>query len=381
MDYSWRLFQRSWTFVLSPFGLDRFFTFLKGRKLTFGFWVKYSTDRVILPPSGGSYERQLVYEPLEHRDSIRLLVLFKGKPMDPIRGELIQGRINDHPEFSALSYCWGDTLISSTIHLEQGGVQVTENGLLALQQLRSTDKNTIHWIDQICINQIDLQEKINQIRHMQETYRQAEMVNIWLGPSTSNSALGIELFRDFATHDLKSHSKSVWQLHSPNQVIVAIEDILSRSWFERIWVVQEVVAANKTTMLCGQYHFSWIPSDISQLRRFQRGIKFAEISPEWEQLGLKVIDMRLFLDLLALQLKEQRKKARIEYRVPSDLLDVMHELRYKKSSDRRDMIFALMGLADTEIMPDYGRTVEESFQSLKEPMDLSDDTRNRSLLT
>lgn len=90
-------------------------------------------------------------------------------------GKLIHSRLSDHPEFNALSYCWDAPEFTSTIHLEGSNVKVTGNCAWALQQLRSTEKDTIHWVDSICIDQSGQEEKVHQVQQMQEIYTQAEV--------------------------------------------------------------------------------------------------------------------------------------------------------------------------------------------------------------
>jgi hypothetical protein len=48
------------------------------------------------------------------------------------------------------------------------------------------------WIDAICINQQDNEEKDHQVQHMGEIYRNAKLVVVWLGPSKDNSNLAMQ---------------------------------------------------------------------------------------------------------------------------------------------------------------------------------------------
>jgi hypothetical protein len=57
------------------------------------------------------------------------------------------------PEFEALSYVWGDPLITRQIKLNSQPFRVTENLEAALRRLRHDDRARIMWIDAICINQ------------------------------------------------------------------------------------------------------------------------------------------------------------------------------------------------------------------------------------
>jgi len=110
--------------------------------------------------------------------TIRLLELHPGALNDPIHCDLIISSIegSETPAFEALSYCWGDptdTRAISLSHLRTRGFPSTPNdsdphhvfritsGLdEALRHLRhSDDRKRIIWVDAVCIDQSDLQER------------------------------------------------------------------------------------------------------------------------------------------------------------------------------------------------------------------------------
>jgi hypothetical protein len=63
----------------------------------------------------------------------------------------------------------------------------------ALWQLRQLKEFSYLWIDAICINQKDNEEKSQQIKSMQELYSTASLVIIWLGKSDPTSDEAIRL--------------------------------------------------------------------------------------------------------------------------------------------------------------------------------------------
>lgn len=88
--------------------------------------------------------------------------------------------------------------------------------------------------------------------------------------------------------------------------------------------------------------------DITWVFRVLQMIKFAEISPRWEQAGFGTLDMTPLLDLLDLQIGRQFEREHGgNYRHPRDLLDVVHGMRHKASSDPRDKVFGLLGVPVT----------------------------------
>ena len=51
------------------------------------------------------------------------------------------------------------------------------------------------WIDSICIDQSNLQERAHQVQLMQLIYRQAEQVIVWLGKPSNDSDLAIDFIK------------------------------------------------------------------------------------------------------------------------------------------------------------------------------------------
>ncbi|KAH8649757.1 heterokaryon incompatibility [Tricladium varicosporioides] len=58
---------------------------------------------------------------------------------------------------------------------------VTSNLQLALRHIRDCDSEVLIWIDAICINQKNLDERIHQILQMRDIYAGAKEVLAWIG--------------------------------------------------------------------------------------------------------------------------------------------------------------------------------------------------------
>jgi hypothetical protein len=142
----------------------------------------FSTRRPLLP----------LYEPLERTTrEIRLLELLPAKdPTANIRCILRKVSLDTKPIYLALSYVWGDaTNEKKTIEVNGIAVSVTSNLHKALLQMRP-DTNVelqTYWVDALCINQADNDEKSSQIQFMREIYGNAAVVVIWLGELQANA--------------------------------------------------------------------------------------------------------------------------------------------------------------------------------------------------
>ncbi|KAG8418914.1 hypothetical protein J3459_011894 [Metarhizium acridum] len=86
---------------------------------------------------------------------------------------------------------WGSTSKFAT------QVPIRNNLFRALLRLRRTDTPIALWVDVMCINQGDMNEKTDQLRRMVDIYRSAENVCIWLGEADSagNSDLAMEFIQ------------------------------------------------------------------------------------------------------------------------------------------------------------------------------------------
>lgn len=99
----------------------------------------------------------------------------------PIRCVLKYVWLKENPTFDALSYTWGRPTPTCTILLNGQKFEALENLEGALHRLRGKITVQTFWIDAICINQKDDNEKMGQIPLMGKIYAQAERVVVWLG--------------------------------------------------------------------------------------------------------------------------------------------------------------------------------------------------------
>ena len=101
--------------------------------------------------------------------------------------------LDNAPPYQALSYAWGHGRGYRNIYLEGYLYRVTENLAAALQQLSQPRSGVqLIWIDAICINQQDPQERNHQVSKMRAIYDQVECVMIWLGPADEHSYRALE---------------------------------------------------------------------------------------------------------------------------------------------------------------------------------------------
>ncbi|PPJ51527.1 hypothetical protein CBER1_09207 [Cercospora berteroae] len=137
------------------------------------------------------------YKPLAQDNSnIRVLLINPGKFDDDIQIQLTTVPFNGLKRklpYEALSYTWGSPEDPQAVQVQvKDAIQliaVTRNCLEAIRYLRRNDKPRMVWIDAICINQADLDERARQVAIMRDIYARALRVVVWIGPASSDSGL------------------------------------------------------------------------------------------------------------------------------------------------------------------------------------------------
>jgi len=168
-------------------------------------------------------------------DSIRLLRLIPNKiDTANIRCELFECTLQEsdkttHP-YEALSYVWGCSDKHKYIFIDNQYLAVTLNLHAALLRLQDRDIPRIIWVDAVCINQDDEQEKEHQIQFMAKIYGKASRVIVWLGERADDSDIALEAIRAAGKPTNTSNKEIIQQ---------AILLLLQRPWFRRIWVRQQ----------------------------------------------------------------------------------------------------------------------------------------------
>ena len=155
------------------------------------------------------------------------------------------------PKYIALSYTWGPPDPSYRILIDNQTFKVRENlyNFLCTFQTGSAIRTdvTYMYVDQICIDQENLQERNSQVRLMSDIYTGASLVLVWLG----NDPKDVKAAHDFEDNDIES-ADGEYGLPLGNLKIV-----LSNAYFERVWIVQEVSLASEIRILIGDYTVTW----------------------------------------------------------------------------------------------------------------------------
>jgi hypothetical protein len=126
------------------------------------------------------------------------------------------------------------------------------------------DGETYYWIDALCINQDDLDEKTEQVQRMWQIYENAGLVIIWLGPEDENT---VKAFRVLLMVELKvlplalqqgSSKEAVKKMESPSlEDAAAVARLTHNEYFKRVWIVQELLNTQCPLLVSGDWGSSY----------------------------------------------------------------------------------------------------------------------------
>ena len=295
------------------------------------------------------------------------------------------------PDYFAISYTWGSPDDTCLIYVNERPLVVRQNCRDVLQQSWRNNFRKGLWVDAICINQLDDDEKSHQVAMMGAIYKQAKQVNICLGPAADNSDALFDCISHHArwVNDvLRQHGKDkqetisrvsfsvilqklrTWEWFARVQpedmsaAIKALRHLSERLYFTRLWIIQELFLAQQAVLFCGDASISFrafyrFYDDLEKfLRDIQLGHREAGIyhsvrmdTPSWD-----------FITLL---------NSHDDWGEQT-LLDLMVNFTESQCFDPRDRVYGLLAMVDWQakvpIRPDYNKTPWEVALSVAEYM-------------
>ncbi|KAF2168145.1 hypothetical protein M409DRAFT_21590 [Zasmidium cellare ATCC 36951] len=189
--------------------------------------------------------------PIDPQRQTRLLDLLHGAVSDPIVCRLVRHDLKPITDeashaaanYDALSYVWGHGEEPEKICVNGiDDYKITPNLAKALRNLRQPTGECRLWVDQICIDQQNKDEKTPQLRLLAKIYGQARNVLVWLGePSPGVDLSFVRSEKEaslWALRKLKKQSQDVARAISTSNEYVS-------PWWTRSWVLEEYALAWK----------------------------------------------------------------------------------------------------------------------------------------
>lgn len=292
-----------------------------------------------LTPPVSSTETFSYNSPLQ-ANQVRILTVLPAGFDDPVLCEISTESLDKHEPYDALSYCWGSALRCRQVWVGQRALTITKSVYEALKYLRRKDGSLRLWIDAVCINQEDIEEKNVQVQHMRQIYERATSTRVWLGPPHPDLPTALDAVVKCVEEPCTS--QFLWDNYA------SIKDIICRSWFSRVWIVQEVALSPRCTLHCGRLQCDiWVFFDFVAVWGELGEQDVVAMDPDFlRPAGLK----HKIQTLVSLRLMNNAVKRGI----PMPLLQQLNIMRERECSDPHDYYYGT-------------RAVDERLNDLRNP--------------
>ena len=165
--------------------------------------------------------------------------------------------------YTAISYCWGSPDRMACISCPGGRTLPITQSAIEVGDWLSACWGDLLWVDFLCIDQDNPDEKANQVALMGRIFSHSQQVRAWLGAKIENGKAVEQLVTrmmhenrsrpNAATYDLIVEKR---QNYSPSDLQTTYRFLL-HPWFRRLWVVQEMVVANNPTIYFNDCTLPW----------------------------------------------------------------------------------------------------------------------------
>jgi hypothetical protein len=347
----------------------------------------YSTEYTLLGsssnagiPRGDRY----VYETLPATgEHIRLLEITPGRT-GPSYSLQVFPLCDCSGHYEALSYVWGDPTIRNRIEIDRKTLTITTNLSHALGALAPENKPRRLWVDAICVNQENLDERSQQVRLMRKIYEHASNVPIWLG--NDDTAIAEECFG--LLKDTARISRALLKEHGHPEMIPnpmaenpvcadlvkweLVRELVNLPWFSRVWVLQEAGMAPNATLVWGKSMLDF--SDLVEAALLHAAAGHLLVLPDFGL--LRISDT--FSDLWntfepAKSWRSSLSQPLVRFldgdRPKPTLTEILHIGRRFQATDKRDFVFAFLGhptawdpsTGKLLVRPDYNKPLAEVY--------------------
>lgn len=343
------------------------------------------------------------YEELRKSDHIRVLLLHPTFGFRPISCNLVQGPHMRRLFYEAISYTWGGDELTQQIMIDGCTMKVTESVYEILTSYSSLLVPKLLWIDALCIDQRNMEEKSLQVPLMQKIYSNALFTTVFLGRASTSqrrvfggiskilpyrydgiyapdkatkdhndsARAVIDLFNEFHVLKegaLRTSAKNIYELYemlptkSKPKQWNALLRLLQHPWFSRVWVVQEVALSEKVFVKYGDETIEWdvLAEALAMLHRSRNFRLWLECTHNVQLRHIQNTSMYnvIRIDKLRESLHPKSQYDRVHWPTVPRLLS---ESFYFRATNPRDQIFGLMALCQEPLDVDYSVSVEDTF--------------------
>jgi hypothetical protein len=257
--------------------------------------------------------------------------------------------VSDDADYEALSYVWGNGADTVVVQVDGHDVVITRTLETALKRMRLPHETRVLWVDQLCINQKDDQEKANQVPLMGPIFSKAKQCLNWFGEIRSDISLEdasavANLIQFMSEEDedgaaenaplcLTSEEASVGPRKAWESICIG-----ENEWWKRMWTLQEAILPEKASVLWGPLSFSFNAAiTAGQKSVHSEGSWSRVMHPSW----WGVIN-KLFAQTNGLQFAKTNCNG---------ALDTAFRWSFRKAANPLDKVYGLLGLFPAGTLP------------------------------
>lgn len=291
-----------------------------------------------------------VHSALQHPDSIRLILIHAGDPAAELKCSISEIRLPSAPPYEAISYTWGSADEKHRISCGSKGkwIWVTSNCESMMRRLRYPKWPRLVWIDAICIDQSNVQERNAQVQMMGQIYQCAKHVIIDVGETSKDSDHAIDAI-------LYTDGESMYSMGSGLRMKTTVAEFYNRPWFKRVWVLQEAFMAKEAIVMCGTRLVPWA--------KFTPKKIWVDAREAWEK-----EPWHMSLPNIVPQVSVLGTHRTHSYTAQADFLSLLCKGRVCLATDPRDKVFAILPmLADAKahnLEADYNKKMVQVFTEI-----------------
>ena len=304
-----------------------------------------------------------VYAPLDESKREFRVLQVRARIGSALHVQLKTVSLDEKPDYIAASYCWGNNGEKLPICVNQYMFGITDNLYELLMKLCETSRK--HWLifaDALCIDQSSEEERSSQMKLMGDIYSDAREVIAWLGGRELVGELPevIQAWEDVAQDRVESYSQP-WKSYTYLKVT---SGVTSSPYWKRLWIVQELVLAKSIVVLSGDGELDMGTYEKAILGIFKT--TNYDVSREFDSPGDGMDIVNNFMGFMNVaqpwKVLENRRRIRRLQRHTIPLYKLITVFGGQESSEPRDMVFGLLGMADTHIQADIKISLTELYQ-------------------
>ena len=291
-------------------------------------------------------EKTLIWTPLPPEgNEIRILTVLPSYDKHSIIKCVLKiVSLDENPRYEAISYAWGDPEECAAVRVGERKWNIPSNLEACLRRFHRQTKSRTLWADELCVSQTDIDEKGRQVVPMDRIFKQAAAVRIWLGPATSSSGRAMDLLRCLGSPYEAQDPLRINNRAATQSDVEALTALLSRPYWKRAWVLQEMALSKMATFHCGESSidindFPTSPATVHAVVLSLRPFYFKPV-PDGDE-----ITHALFCISAILRMRQTGLIGAPDFQAFAHA-DVCHT---QKVTDERDNIYAFLGMLDPRL--------------------------------